>query len=146
MAQSQQEYWNDVREIRKQIELACDVSEFQPKNANGKCDNTVYIRSLRNRDRNTTAGDIVLAFVPLAAQRIASGTHEVCPDEAIVFFLEKHAQRRAEFILAAQKEKTSFVVNLTEALASQQHQHRINQEAQVAASVPHIPQQSGSKK
>lgn len=114
MAQSSQEFWADVRNERALLEKACNLSVLQPRNANELCDGTVYMRSLRNRDRGTVAGDIVLMPIGLAGQRVAEGTHEICPDDAIEIFLGIHARRRREYLLAKQKENTQYVVNITE--------------------------------
>lgn len=114
MAQSSQEFWADVRHERALLEKACNEAVFQPKNANDMCDGTVYMRSLRHRDRGTIAGDIVLMPIGLAGQRVAEGTHEICPDDAIEIFMGIHERRRREFLLAKQKENTQYVVNITE--------------------------------
>ncbi|MGA2115994.1 MAG: hypothetical protein ABSH56_14730 [Bryobacteraceae bacterium] len=61
----------------------------------------VYLTSVRNRDRNTTAGHVCLAFIwdakgnpGLAATRIAEGTHRVSTAEEIDAYLKRQQDQR----------------------------------------------------
>ena len=118
MARSIQEYWADVKTERENLRQRCNESQFQPKDASGKCDGTVYIRSLRNRDQGTIAGDIVLCHIVLAGECLAKGTHELCPDDAILEFKAVHAKRKSEILQAEREKKTNYIVNNTEAAMS----------------------------
>jgi hypothetical protein len=117
MARSIQEYWADVKEERNNLRNACNESRFQPKDASGKCDGTVFVRSLRNRDQGTIAGDIVLTTIQLGGELLAKGTHELCPDDAILEFKALHAKRKSEIIQKEQASKTNYIVDNTRAAA-----------------------------
>lgn len=62
----------------------------------------VYLTSVRNRDRNTTAGHVCLLLIwdakgnpGLAATRIVEGTHRVSTPEEIDAYLKRQQQQKA---------------------------------------------------
>lgn len=102
--QSVEEFWAEVRQRRDEIKTTIAKQKNQPD------DGTVYITSLRNRDRGTQAGDITLASIKLAGQRIAEGTHVISTDEEIEKHLERHAKRAEEINRMEIKRKQTYFV------------------------------------
>ena len=55
---------------------------------------TLYITSVRNRDRNSTAGQVSLVFLANATRCITDGTHAVSTQEEITKFKAKQAANK----------------------------------------------------
>lgn len=106
MAQSPQEFWTDVKEQRSIIRAAVEKSSLQPR------DGTCYISSVFNRDRGTSKGDVCLASINLAGQRVVEGTHQLATEDEIQKLLDNHKDRAREIAHLEIKRRQSFVVNV----------------------------------
>jgi hypothetical protein len=89
-----QEYWADVRAEEANVRKAISESPSQPT------DDSVYITSVKNRQANTIAGDVVLASIPIAAKCLVGGSHRLSNDEEIAAHRVEHARRKAVLSVA----------------------------------------------
>lgn len=99
-----QEFWEECKEVRKQIAAEVQRSDFQPK------DGSVYVTSLRNRSYGTIAGRVTLTTIKLAGQLMVEGTQRLSTAEEVAAHLAEHATRRNEIqgaaALAAESKRT----------------------------------------
>jgi hypothetical protein len=73
----------------------------------------VFVCSVFNRDRNTTAGSVALANRRLGAQRIIEGTHKVATPEEIEGYLDLQKANMLEREIADAKVANRKVFSLT---------------------------------
>jgi hypothetical protein len=124
MGQTLREFWAEVRHNKAIILAACEKQAGQPKvtverdqyTMKDEYHGDVYLTSVRNRDRNTEEGSIVIAQVNLAAQRIAEGTHRLSTDAEIEAFQAEHARRKDSALQAEVKKQTMYTSSVEAAL------------------------------
>ena len=103
------EFWDEVKEVRKQVAAEVQRSDFQPK------DGTVYVTSMRSRAYGTIAGRVTLTTIKLAGQLFVEGTQRLSTAEEVAEHLAEHAVRRQEIqgqAALAQQQKQTFQLPL----------------------------------
>ena len=83
----------DHRRRCEEVSATQDQAYWQGQPHDGK---GLWICSLQNEFRSTTAGSLCLALLPLAALKIVEGSHRVASIEEIKAHLEAQAERGRE--------------------------------------------------
>jgi hypothetical protein len=97
------QFWLDVREEEKQIEVAVAGQTKQPSDG-------VYIITVKQRGSVALPGVISLAPRKLAAQRIVEGSHVLCTDDQIAEYEAAQEKRRNAAGAAEVRSRNIFVV------------------------------------
>lgn len=106
---TQEEFWGAVRDDRDKLSAALQKDELtgqvkhdtakyrrHPRKPGVMVDmNTVFMTSVKNRDRGTNAGFVCMMTVEVAGQKLTEQTHRVSTPEEIKAYRLEHAQRRA---------------------------------------------------
>jgi hypothetical protein len=112
-------FWFEVNQSRKEVYVAAQKQQQQPRGLvelvpGRQYRGSVYIISLKNREKQTLAGDVVEATIELAGQRISEGTHVLASDQQILDYKKAAADRgedlkRRERLFAAKTAKQVIV-------------------------------------
>jgi hypothetical protein len=98
------QYYDDIRREKTRLsrELLAGKHAAQPEpelvadeyGDSEKQPTSVYMTSVRNRERNTSAGHVCLATLEMAATRIVEGTHRVASAEEIEAYLKRQQEQK----------------------------------------------------
>jgi hypothetical protein len=97
------QFWLDVKEEEKQIEVAVASQTRQPSDG-------VYIITVRQRGSIAKPGVVSLAPRKLAAQRIVEGSHVLCTDDQIVEYEAAQEKKRNAAGAAEVRSRNIFAI------------------------------------
>jgi hypothetical protein len=108
MSQTIQEFWAEVREARKEIELAIMNQAAQPHD--GK---SCFLVSKRDRKSapDLRSGVVVEATIHLAGKLLVEGSHELATDDQIATWHASQAEARKTIARLEATRKASFLVS-----------------------------------